>query len=236
MSAKKNKDTENTSDFGAFFLGLLSAILGAVIGVIYMASFPAVTFNSMSGAANFLKEKSEREARPGDVYFFKGQSLGTREWEATRKSLIDGAPGSVVDLADRDLNAWFGSKFRIGAPPKGEALPNLTIAPSLPNVFFADEFVHISLPIEVFFMGDSYSHVIIAKGVFSDINGQLNFQMESLYLDNAGVPFLDVVGSAFVNQLLRAYSETDEYGVFQEIWGRVESVEQSEGNLRLTLR
>lgn len=235
MSAKKIKDEGSASAFGALFMGILSAMFGALLGVLYMASFPASAFNSVREFDSFMEAKAERQDRPGDAYFMKGQNLQTREWEAKRQALIDGEAGSVVDLADRELNAWFSSKFKVGKPPKSEGLPNLTILPSVPNIYFGDEIVYVSLPVEISLFGKSYDHTIFITGTFSD-DGELKLQIESLNLDSAGMPFLDQVGSTFVNRILQAYSATEEYGVFQKICGRVESVEQSEGKLHLTLR
>ncbi|HAV12209.1 MAG TPA: hypothetical protein DCX06_01765 [Opitutae bacterium] len=234
MSAVK-KTSDDPSVFAAYFYGLLVAMFGALLGAYYMASFPALAFNQNLEIEKFNEGKAGRLAAPGDLYYMEGPLLRTRAWEAKRQALIGGQPG-VVDLNHAELNAWLAAKFRPAeAPEEGEA-PSVLVIPGVPNVYFAEEIVYISLPTEIIVFGKSHEHTIVAIGRIENQDTTAAFNILNLRIDNAVMPLVNQLGPHLIGTLLKAYAGSDEFISIQEAWSRVESVEQSEGTLRLKLR
>ena len=125
---------------GVTFYAVLMALLGAILGFVYMVSFSAQAFASQAEyEASLLEDATEGEAsgaseptregdesagetaggtlgfkhsgpKPGDAYYIEGEVLGSRTWEAKRAQLMS-AGNQTVRLSVGEINAWMASKF-----------------------------------------------------------------------------------------------------------------------------
>ena len=235
--SRDNKTTREPSVLGACFYGLIMAGVGAFIGALYLASFPALGMSNQQEARKFIEGKEGEKIRPGEVVYFKGlRSQTAGAWEAKRVALFDGAAGSV-DLSHMELNAWLGSKFLpAGATPASGAKPNLLIIPGVPNVYIDQAIVYLSIPTELVMFGSSFDYTVISAVKIVEVDGVNQFQMVSVNVESAGVPLVGFLGKRIVETLLQAYSGTNEFTSMRDAWARVDSVEQTEGRVRLQLR
>ena len=212
------------------------AVVGLVIGVLYLASFPALGMSSKLEVTRFVEGKAKSESRPGETFFFRGLSLQSRAWELKRLALFNGE-ASAVELSHAELNAWLEYQFRpVAVPAATESQTNLLIIPGVPNVYMGTEIVYLSFPTKLVLYGSRHDYTIICAFKIMDIAGVNQFRLVSLNIESAGIPFAGYLGQKIVDTLLQAYSGSDEFASMQNAWARVDSVRQFEGGIRLTLR
>ena len=104
MSAKKD-------DFGpglapAIFLGVLTFILGAVLGTVSMISQEV---KILTKAAN------KDELEPGTVYYVRGDRLSRASWEAKEEAWKAGTMG-ILTVSESELNQWSNKRLLARAP------------------------------------------------------------------------------------------------------------------------
>jgi len=231
MCADKNIEKGATA-FGVAICGIIVAILGGILGFVYMLSFPANAFNSETSMLAAYEDQGDAPSRPG-VYYLRGDVQRTPEWEVKRAALLSGETESV-ELKHEEINAWFAAKFRVSRPAKDDAEPNLLVTPSMPNLYFTEETIHISMPTEISLFGKSGQCIITCKGHFGSGESP-EFVLDSMHMNSAAIPLPSILGQQIVDTLLKAYVETDEYTALTETWSEVKSVEVVDGLLRLQL-
>jgi hypothetical protein len=211
------------------------AVLGAIIGIIYMTSFPALAMASPQEVTKFIEGKEGAPVRPGEVFFFKGPIMRTTAWEATRTALLEGSD-KTVDLTHAELNGWLSAKFKPGAAPTGEDSSGILIMPGVPNIYIDADVIHFSIPADLTIIGTRYACTVLGTGRIADVGNVLQFEIETVHIDSAKVPYVGLLGIRIVDTLLKAYSSSAEFIAMQDAWSRVESFEQSRGVVRLQLR
>lgn len=234
MHAAK-KQTKDPSILGMYFYGMLTALIGAFLGGLYMASFPAMALKSQGEFDKFKEERLGISPRPGDIYLMQGVLRSTQTWEAKRQAWIDGGT-EAIDFSHRELNAWLAAKFKSATTPSDEDAPKVMIIPGVPNIYIGTDIIYLSLETEFVIYGASYLRTIFVTGTIDDSSGDVEFDIETLNIENAVVPFVDILGRRIVKTLLKAYSKSDEFVLIEEAWSRIQSVEQSDGNLLFQLR
>ena len=234
MSAAKNITEKGPTLGGILFAAALLALAGAILGFLFLISYPPKAYSSVKDRDAFLESKAESEVKPGELYYLKGPVSPGNGWKQKREVLLNGT-NTTLEITAGELNAWMASKFRQASPPSGEDPPNFLILPGVPN-FFVDvsEGIFLSLPTEVTIYGSNRQLVIFAQGHFTQ-GAEVAFQMDALHVNNAAVPVLGGLANQVAKTLLKAYSETDEFIAFRQAWENVESVEVVAGSIRLKL-
>ena len=233
MSTAKNTEEQSPSIGGILFCAVIVALVGALLGFLFLASVPPTSFKSVADLQAYLEKNPEPVLL--DVSYFEGRISRSRSWEPKRETLLNGSATTVEFTAD-ELNAWMSSKFRNSSPAaSGEDAPDIVILPGVPN-FFIDEKAgfFFNLPTNLTVYGSAHDCIIMAKGHFS--GAQPEFTMDALHANGAAIPLLGGLGDQFVGALLQAYSETDEFVAVQAAWEKVESVELVGDAIRLKLR
>ncbi|MFQ3225862.1 MAG: hypothetical protein ACI8Z5_002129 [Lentimonas sp.] len=230
MSAAENVEEKEDSLVGLFFLGVLMALLGAVLGFMFLASVEPKSYKSVADLQAYLEKNTETNLL--EMSYFEGPISRSRSWEQKREALLNGSATSV-ELTSGEVNAWMAAKFRKSSSnPAGDKV----ILPGVPNFFIdADEGFFLNLPTDVTIYGSAHKWMVVAQGHFS-AGGQVEFQMDALHVNDAAIPVVGGLADHFVGALLQAYAETDEFIAFQEAWTTVESVELVGDTIRLKLR
>ncbi|MEN8842441.1 MAG: hypothetical protein ABF323_00450 [Lentimonas sp.] len=234
MSATKNKSGE-PSVIGMLSYGMLTALLSALLGCLYMAAFPAPSFKDERALAKFQEDRQDTLSRPGDIYFMQGPSSRDQAWIAKRQAWVDGDTKNIT-FSHGELNAWLAAKFKVATAPSNEDGPKVFIIPGVPNIYVSAELITLSLQTEFIIFGNNYTRTAIITGAIDDSSGRAEFTIKSLSIDNAVVPFISVLGRRIVDTLLQAYSGSEEFTMIKEAWLKVESVNQSDGSLCFQIR
>ena len=234
MSAAKTPKEAGPTLAGISVSAVLLALVGALLGFLYLASVPPTSFKSVADLNAYLEKTPEPKLL--DRSYFKGPVLSSRSWEQKREVLLNGS-ATTVELTAGEINAWMSAKFRQPSAASAAAdETGIVIQPGVPNFFIdASAGVFFNLPTEVSIYGSTHERMMIAQGHFS-AGPEVQFQISALRVNNAAIPVIAGLGKQLVQVLLQAYSETDEFVACQKAWGKVESVELVGDTMRLKLR
>ena len=236
MCAKKIKEKDEPTLGGAIIYGVLIALLGAILGFVFLASSPAIVYASVVDYENFLETDAAFEpAKPGDAYYFDVPSARGRGWEAKRDQILSGDP-ATVEISAGQLNAWMGAKFTPGEQKDSQVKSSVMITPGIPKFFVAGEdALYVNLPIDLSVYDNKRKYTVFSKGHFSS-GPSVRFVIDELHVNCAVIPVEGGVASKFVGALISAYSATEEFDSIRAAFDQVESVELSGETLRVTLR
>lgn len=233
MSAAKTAKQEGPTLAGISVSAVLLALVGALLGVLYLASVPPTSFKSVADLNAYLEKTPELKLL--DRSYFKGPVSSSRSWEQKREVLLNGS-ATTVELTAGEINAWMSAKFRKPSAAAAGDEAGIVILPGVPNFFIdAAAGFFLNLPTEVSIYGSTHDRIIIAQGSFS-AGPQVQFQISALRVNDAAVPVIAGLGKQLLQALLQAYSQTDEFVACQQAWEKVESVELVADTMRLKLR
>ncbi len=233
MSAAKIAKQEGPTLAGISVSAVLLALVGALLGVLYLASVPPTSFKSVADLNAYLEKTPELQLL--DRSYFKGPVSSSRSWEQKREVLLNGS-ATTVELTAGEINAWMSAKFRKPSAAAAGDEAGIVILPGVPNFFIdAAAGFFLNLPTEVSIYGSTHDRIIIAQGSFS-AGPQVQFQISALRVNDAAVPVIAGLGKQLLQALLQAYSQTDEFVACQQAWEKVESVELVADTMRLKLR
>jgi hypothetical protein len=233
MSAAKTAKQEGPTLAGISVSAVLLALVGALLGVLYLASVPPTSFKSVADLNAYLEKTPELQLL--DRSYFKGPVSSSRSWEQKREVLLNGS-ATTVELTAGEINAWMSAKFRKPSAAAAGDEAGIVILPGVPNFFIdAAAGFFLNLPTEVSIYGSTHDRIIIAQGSFS-AGPQVQFQISALRVNDAAVPVIAGLGKQLLQALLQAYSQTDEFVACQQAWEKVESVELVADTMRLKLR
>ena len=211
----------------ALFLGLLSFLVGAVLGVASMVYQPVTILTKQSDPENLA---------PGTVYYIRGDHLGRTAWEAKEEAWKTGSV-SVLSLSERELNQW--SRKRLKPPvdlEKEEAGFFDQYALSVEPVNFRIDGDRIQMATEVRMEGamPERSFIYQVTGRFEEIADGVRFIPESGTLGSAPLgkvaPFKGILFSMLSKKFLN--TEAGEW-----VPGSLEFLEGAEiANEQITLR
>jgi hypothetical protein len=136
--------------YSLMILGGLSMLsLGGVLGFLSLMVQLPVAMNSAGELSRYLEESVTDATPQYGAYFLKGSVGRANAWERPREQLL-AARGEMVELTDAQLNAWFNTAFRPAYAGAGTAT---AINTGVPNIYFSEQRVYLSLPIDVSISG-----------------------------------------------------------------------------------
>jgi hypothetical protein len=233
--SKNPSEKTPPSILGVYFYATLMALFGAVLGFVYMATFPGQAFSSKADYEASLAESEESVSapKPGDTYYIEGNVSGTRSWEPKRLQLAaEGAQS--VRLSEGEINSWMTTKFRPGAIPSGEEAAGLMIVPGVPNFAITDEgIVYLNLATAISAYGAKGNFIISARCTL-DASGEVRFK--SVNVSSAKVPLPGILGRQIYQTLAKGFKETEEYAIISEAFARADSIEIEGSELIFNLR
>ena len=213
--------------------GVLTALLGALLGIISLATQSVFE----------LKEPLPPERQEaGMVYFVKGSPSSSARWRALRSQILAGTPGTIK-FDEGDLNSWANSMLVLSSPNRGEegeseAVPGLFgLKVNVTGVNFrmeGDE-LQVAAYLEFPALASGKRFTYQARGSFDSGWGGLKFQPDEGTLGRAEIVSIPFLGSALNKKLIGLFTQSPEWGALSEAWGKVASVEIAEGQATLTL-
>ena len=234
MSADKKVEESEATLGGVLFFGALVALLGAFGGFMFLTSVQPKSYKSVEELQAYLEKNTEPNLL--DASYFEGPVSRSRSWELKRDELFS-ASATTVELTSGEINAWMASKFRQSSPAAtDEEAPNVVIIPGAPNIFIDEDLGFcLNLPTAVSIYGSDHNWLVLAQGHFS-AGPWVKFEVDALHVNDAAVPVVGGIAGKFIDALLEAYSETEEFIAFEKAWTNVESVELVGDTIRLKLR
>jgi len=231
MSVSSEK---SPSIIGVYFYASLMALLGGLLGFVYLTTFPAQSFATEKEYQTALADSEEEGPvlpHPGNAYFIEGPVVRSRGWETKRQQFSASGP-QTIRLSAGELNGWMDAKFRPGAAPAGDD-SGVLIVPGVPNIAFAEDgTVFLNIPTSVSGYGASNDYTVFAR---CQINtGGLNF--DSVSVSSALVPMPSLLGKKVLEVLAKGYQSTEEYEIVSEAFARAESISVDQGELVFKLR
>lgn len=256
-------DAEKTpSAIGLYLCALLMALFGALLGFVYMSSFPAQAFGSQAEykaslaeaaaaveAAQVAAESGEpikgKDAasakgalptlgpKPGSAHFIEGEVYSSRTWEAKRKQLSAAGAQSVA-FSVGEMNAWMASKFRPGVVDSDdEEAANLLIVPGLPNLGIADQGeFYLNVPTSITAFGATGDFMIFARCA---LKGN-QVKLRSVNVRSAKVPLPGILGARILGVLMQGFSTSEEYQIISEAFARADTVKIVDNQFVFELR
>ncbi|TVP75038.1 MAG: hypothetical protein EA353_14640 [Puniceicoccaceae bacterium] len=222
--------------FGVYFFAVWMALIGAILGFVYLATFPAESYASLRhyerALATVAKAGETKFAKPGDAYYISGPFSETRSWEAKRELLNTPGP-QTVRLSVGEINTWAAARFRGTESTADAGKSNFLIVPGVPNMaIVSGHGLYLNLPLSISFFGEPQQHVLTAIG---DV-GPDGYQVHSLSLGNARLPAPDILGAQILGALWQAFQSTEEYAILSQAFERATAVELEGQAVVFTLR
>jgi hypothetical protein len=210
MAAANTK--QSIACFGIYFFGMPFALLGALIGFVYMMTFAAQAFSSEAEYVLSLEDTQGPTAtpKPGGAYFLVGDVARTRAWKPKRYQLA-AADEQTVKFNEGEINTWMTANLCPGAAPAGEDQPCILIIPGLPIVAIAtDGLVYFNLSTKITTCGATNDFTISARVVL-DADG---LQLQAVSVSSAKI----------LRFLAQGYQSTDDYKIVSGSFSRADSV------------
>ncbi|MGB0259618.1 MAG: hypothetical protein ACPGES_13290, partial [Coraliomargarita sp.] len=100
--------------------GVMMAIIGAFVGIMFMATYPIQGFSNQEELDRYLEKEELPYIQPGEVYYIEGPDRSGVSWQQVRKDILDGQK-EVIDLPAGAFNTWLSANFQIGHPDQASA-------------------------------------------------------------------------------------------------------------------
>lgn len=198
----------NTDDLGpglapAIFLGILTFLIGVILGTASMIS---------QEVAILTKSAKLEDLEPGTVYFIRGDRLGRSPWEAKEEAWKAGTV-SVLTVTEQELNQWSAQSLQPESPPVAaeEAgwMDKLDISVSAVNFRILDEEVQLSTELRVpGLLGDRF-FIYQVKGGFVAEGGELRFKPAAGTLGCAPLGSIPAVKGVLFSYVCSLFGGTD---------------------------
>jgi hypothetical protein len=236
---------KSPSVLGLYFCAFLMAVIGLLLGFVYMSCFPLQAFNSeaeyeaehKAKLAELAEELAEGEEPvsdplPGDAYYIQGLVAQERFWKSKR-DLLAAEGARVVKFSAAELNAWFESSFQPGAVDRADAENGILLVPDSPNVGLSESgWVYLNLPLRFITYGSERDLVLSARGILI----KDGFQIDTVHLSGAKLPFANYLGLELFKLVEASFRESVDWQILSDAYARAESVDVVDGEFVFNLR
>lgn len=233
MCAFETNDKKNPSLFLVALCAVLMAFFGALCGFILMTSIAPEPFRSVADYESDLAENQKPKLL--HAHYFRGSGSASGDWTEKRKILLEGND-TTVEFTDSEINAWIAGKFEKSRQLPLEKMSEIYAVTGLPNVFIdADEGIHFSIPLEIFWFGKKVDRLLIGQGGFlGDDSNQ--FSLSKLRLNEAVIPLPENLLKEYIlGAVLKSFYQSVEFTELKDAWEKVHTVELTETGIRLNL-
>jgi hypothetical protein len=177
--------------FGIIIGAVLSTVLGALLGVLHLASQRVE-----------VVAEAPKEPAAGTRYFITGEPPKDSGRSMERKLDQLENPGAEVAFSEGELNAWSHQTFKPTQLEEAEKNGAVMIVAGRPNFRFVGKELQLGMENELVVFGSSAPLVLQARGGFEHAGDKMRFKASEAYLGAlplhrlpAGV--LEAVGERF---------------------------------------
>jgi len=246
MSAKSKRGEYEPSWTEVISGALLSAMIGATFGVVYLVTRPVINVRELPGSEEIL---------PGAVYFVEGtnDSAKTRLAVAKRRAFL---LLSSVSVDENELNSLAATVVVPGAPvmprpaAKGAKAPppsaptvkltdrpvaslgGIGLTPGGPNFRIRDGEVQIGMPVRIDAFGFGMDVVMQTRGRFAKAGDVFVFEAESTTIGACPLDRIPGAKNWVARRVLAMVPVPDEIAT---AWGSLADVAVVGSTLRLTM-
>ncbi len=205
---KKKEQRKGPKPYEIIIGALLSLILGALLGVVYLIVQPVEEVDS-------TPPEAAREART--VYYQEGAigTPGQYNWRPKLGALVNGTSGTL-EIVEEELNQWVATEFD-WEETSHEGF--FVIAPRSLNFRIYDNTLQIASELNAKVLGIEKSVIAQAHGAFVQRNGTFVYSPERLYIGGMQVPHQGI--EALLNRFMEILDIPEE---LKEGWGRLSDV------------
>ena len=208
---------------------LLSVIIGALFGVVYLVVKPVVSVKEMP-----KEEEVDRTA----VYFIEGGRDGgkSRDAAAKRKAFVGGTP---VILNEHELNSYLTPAAAPAKPAAPGAKP--AAAPAAPGAGYTsgvvnfrihDSQLQIGVPVKIDLFGLELSVVVQTRGTFVQKEGGFAFEPATMLVGSCPVDRLAAARSFVMEKFIATQKVPED---ISKAWAKVTDVAVVGSALKLTM-
>lgn len=229
MSAKTRGQGYEPSWTEVTIGALLSVIIGALFGVVYLVVKPVVTVKEMP-----KEEEVDRTA----VYFIEGGRDGgkSRDAAAKRKAFVGGTP---VILNEHELNSYVTPAAAPAKPAAPGAKP--AAAPAAPGAGYTsgvvnfrihDSQLQIGVPVKIDLFGLELSVVVQTRGTFVKKEGGFAFDPATMLVGSCPVDRLPAARSFVMEKFIATQKVPED---ISKAWAKLTDVAVVGSALKLTM-
>ena len=155
-------------------------------------------------------------------------SLQARKAQLERRESLEPIPGDNFYIQGPTLStrSWESKRNQLIEGGAG----SLTLSAGEINAWFSTNFRSSAAP-----AGEESKGLSMVPNVPNIGINAPSFKIDRMQIGGATVPLPGILGGQFLNALLKAYSQAEEYSVIRDAWDRVEAVKVSNGALILTM-
>jgi hypothetical protein len=248
MSAKKADMSAHEPSWAEVILGaVLSAALGVVLGVVFMALKPLAAVKEMP-----------KEPVAGTIYYIQGSHDSKKATQAAGKRKAFAAGGSITATED-EINSFLppppplstakpkagekkaapaaaapkvAEKGKAGEKASAPASTGELLALGGPNFHIANGTVQIAVPVTLNVLGLEQSVTVLATGNFVKKDASFAFQPDTLYFGSCPMQRLPFAAGFVANKVLAAQPIPDDVAA---AWPKLASVAVEGNALKLTM-
>jgi hypothetical protein len=157
----------------AIFLGILTFVIGAVLGTVSMISQPVTPMTKTASLADL---------EPGTVIYIKGDRAGRTSWEAKEEAWKAGTV-NVLTVSEQELNQWSAKSLQPGTPPEppegASWMDKLDLSVVPVNFRILEDKVHLATEVKVPGLLGDKSFIYQISGDFVPTEGGVRFKPSS---------------------------------------------------------
>jgi hypothetical protein len=253
MSAKSRRGEYEPSWTEVTIGALLSVLIGAVLGVVFLVLKPVVS----------VKETpKEDDVDHSSIYFIEGSHDTAKAKLAAAKRKTFAAGGSVV-VDENELNAQVGGAApatpapvkpvapapgKKGAPvakaqPPPVAPPAKPGAPAAipsglgylagaPNFRITDSELQVGVPTKLYVFGNELSVIVQGRGTFVKSGGNFVYEPTTLFVGSCPVDRLPIARSFVIKKIFEAQAVPEDVA---KVWSKLSDVAVVGTSLKLTM-
>jgi len=246
MSAKSKRGEYEPSWTEVTIGALLSAVIGATLGVAYLVTKPVITVKVLPEA---------EEISPGATYFIEGAKDAAKARLAGTKRKSFAAGGSVT-VDENELNSLAGSVAAPGASAKptpaakgakaappavpgaktadkpAAAASGFGLSPGNPNFRIRDGELQIGLPVRIEAFGYGLDVIMQIRGQFAKAGDVFVFEAGSMTVGSCPLDRLPGATTWVAKRVLSAVPVPDD---ITKVWGKLADVAVVDSTVRLTM-
>lgn len=224
---KSSDSTHHSYPSFSLFFGLLgSAILGFLIGFIYLVSIPPKAVSAGDKPPDTADSVTSKFTYFNNrIYYYRNSGFRQNAQALTKK--LYASPTNQIEVTSLELNAWAAAYLEGDSSQVGSdnTKSTLSIHPEVPNFQIAENLLNIAYPVQLAVWNQKWNLMMIASGDFPESDpASPRFKLTRLSINSARVPFKDAVFQIAEPRILKAVSENEEIQKLQTAWKMIKSI------------